>query len=229
MLTRPNQSITETRGGWKASLGQKALGLALKAFFLAIDESKIVKPKRLSSQGEAVVLVLPLEANFALLCRAFPSSEAKIASPLAPSGTLSLTSQQRSLALGAVSIPSRQRPLALVVNESDDELATLLTHRGALVLASRAASFALPSSVDDVSEAAVTSLLAKSALALASRDRRGLALQRAEIVLWLEAILASHEAKSREELVDFTTYIAFEEAILGSQETFIASRTALTR
>ena len=105
-----------------------------------------------------------------MLCRAFPSSEAKITSLLAPSGALSLASRQRSLALSAI-------------NESDTKLAMLLAHRGALVLSSRVASLALPSSIVDASEAAVTSLLAQSVLALASQDRRGLVLRRAEIVL----------------------------------------------
>ena len=45
----------------------------------------------------------------------------------------------------------------------------------ALVL-SPATSLALPNSADDVSEATVASLLAQSALALASRDRHGLAM-----------------------------------------------------
>ena len=41
--------------------------------------------------------------------------------------------------------------------------------------------------------------------------------------------LASHEAKSREEIMDFATHIAFEEDVLGSQGTFTASSAALTR
>ena len=69
------------------------------------------------------------------------------------------------------------------------------------------ASLALPDSADDVSGVAVALLLAQDVLALASRDRRGLALPRAEIVLWSETILASHEAESREEIVDFTTHM----------------------
>jgi len=92
-----------------------------------------------------------------------------------------------------------------------------------------AASLALPNNADDVSGAAVASLLAQSVLGFASRGRRGLALRRAEIVLWLETILASHEAESREKIVDFATHIAFEEAILSSQGTFIASCAALIR
>ena len=93
----------------------------------------------------------------------------------------------------------------------------------------QAAVLALPTSADDVSGAVVASPLAQSVLALASRDRRGLALRGAEIVLWFETILVSHEAESREELVDFATYITFEEIVLGSQGTFIAARTTFTR
>ena len=87
----------------------------------------------------------------------------------------------------------------------------------------------MPGSAIDVSEAAVALLLVQSALALASQNRQGLALRGAEIVLWPETIIASHEAELREGIVDFTTYIAFEEVVLGSQETFIASCAKLTR
>ena len=72
---------------------------------------------------------------------------------------------------------------------SEAEIASLLALSGASFLTLRlrslalsalvlllAASLALPSSTDDVCRAAVASLLAQSALALASRDRRGLAL-----------------------------------------------------
>ena len=72
---------------------------------------------------------------------------------------------------------------------SDAEIASLLVLSGASFLTSRlrflafsalvlslAASLALPNSADNVSGAAVASLLAQSALVLASRDRRGLAL-----------------------------------------------------
>jgi len=45
------------------------------------------------------------------------------------------------------------------------------------------ASLVLPNGADDVNGAVAASLLAQSVVALASRDRRGLALQRAEIVL----------------------------------------------
>ena len=91
-----------------------------------------------------------------------------------------------------------------MLSGSDVESAMLLAHISALALALRdrrgwtlqrvelashdeavwvAVSLALPNSADDVSGAAVASLLAQSALALASRDRRGLALWRAKIVL----------------------------------------------
>jgi len=79
-----------------------------------------------------------------------------MASLLAPNGALFLASRQRFLAPGAIS--------------GGDALAC----RGALALASRAAVLALPSSVVDVSEGAIASLLAQSALALVSQDRRGL-------------------------------------------------------
>ena len=83
-------------------LGLRSLGLSLKAFLLVIGKAKIALPKRVASQGEATILVLPLEVNLALLHRALSSSEAKIASLLAPNGVLSLASRQISLALGAV-------------------------------------------------------------------------------------------------------------------------------
>jgi len=88
---------------------------------------------------------------------------------LALNGALFLSSRQRFLALGAVS-------------GSVAESATLLLHKGALVLASHAAGLALPSSVIDASGAAIASLLAQSALALTSHDMRGLALRGAEVV-----------------------------------------------
>jgi len=46
--------------------------------------------------------------------------------------------------------------------------------------------------------------------------------------LW-QSIVDLHEAESREQTLNFTTHIAFEETILGSRETFIASCVALTR
>jgi len=97
-----------------------------------------------------------------------------------------------------------------------------------------AASLALPSSADDVSGAAIASLLAQGAIPLASRDMQGLALCRAEIVSQLETFLASQEAESRDlslashTTTNFAIHIALAEAILGSQGTFIASRTVLT-
>jgi len=61
--------------------------LAFKAFFLAIGEAKIASLERVASQGEVAVLALPLKASLALLCRAPPLREAKIASLLALSGS----------------------------------------------------------------------------------------------------------------------------------------------
>ena len=90
------------------------------------------------------------------------------------------------------------------------------------------AVLALPNNVDDVSGSVAASLLAQNALALASRDRLGLALRGAEVVLWSKTMLASHEAESREGLVAFATHITFEEVIVGSRGTFIASRTMFT-
>ena len=82
---------------------------------------------------------------------------------LAHNGALFLTSRWRFLALGAIS-------------GSDAESATLLARRGALALVLRAAGIALPNSIVDASEAIVASLLAHSALDLASRDERGLVM-----------------------------------------------------
>jgi len=86
---------------------------------------------------------------------------------------------------------------------------------GALVLTSRLrAALALLNSADNVSGTVVASLLAQSALALASRDRRGFGLWRAELVLQSKTILASQEAESRDlslsshETTDFAIHIA---------------------
>ena len=92
----------------------------------------------------------------------------------------------------------------------------------------QAAVLALPNSADDISGVVVASLFAQSALALASWDRKGLALQGAVVVLWSKTMLASHEAESREGLVDFATYITFEEVVVDLRGTFIASRTTFT-
>ena len=161
MLTGPNRSITKTQGDLILRiLSREALGLALRAFFLVIGEAKITSPERVASQGEATALVLPLEANFAWPCKAFSSSEVRIASLLALGDALSLASRQKFLTLGAV-------------NGSESESAMLLARIGAFVLASHVAGLVLPSSVVDASEATLASLLARSALALTSRDRRG--------------------------------------------------------
>ena len=98
--------------------------------------------------------------NLALPPELFPSNEARIASLLALNDALFLALRQRFLALGAVS-------------RSDTKSITLLAYKGALVLASHAAGLVLLSSVVDANEVAVASLLAKSALALVSCDRRG--------------------------------------------------------
>jgi len=82
-----------------ARLGWEALGLAFKAFFLAIGEARIVSPERVASQGEATVFALPLKASVALLRIAFSLSEAEIASLLALSSASSLALQLKSLAL----------------------------------------------------------------------------------------------------------------------------------
>ena len=92
------------------------------------------------------------------MCKAFPSSEVRIASLLALNGTLFLASRQRFLALSAIS-------------GSYAKLATLLARKGALVLASRSAGLVLPNSVIHASRAVVALLLAHSALALAAQDK----------------------------------------------------------
>ena len=90
--------------------------VSLEGFFLVIGKARIASPERVASP----VLVLPLEVNLALLLKAFPSTEAKIASRLARNGALSLASRQRSLALNALSLALWQRFLAPgAVNESD--------------------------------------------------------------------------------------------------------------
>jgi len=69
VLTGLNRSSTETREDRKlAPLDLEALGLALKAFFLATGEARIISPERVASQDEATILILPLEADLALLC-----------------------------------------------------------------------------------------------------------------------------------------------------------------
>ena len=107
------------------------------------------------------------------MCKAFSSSELKIIALLAQNGALSLASRLRSLAFNALVLAPRLRTLALgVVSENDAESATLLAHRDALVLASRAGRLALPGSAVDVSKTVVSSLLApRGALSLASWQR----------------------------------------------------------
>jgi len=72
-----------------------------------------------------------LKTSLAILRKALPLSEAKIASLLALSGALFLASQLRSLALSTLVLASRLRTfLALnTVSGSDAESATLLAHK----------------------------------------------------------------------------------------------------
>ena len=110
---------------------------------MAIGEARIASPERVASQGEATILALPFKESLALICKAFSSSEFKIIALLAPSGALSFDSRLRSLAFNALVLALQIRTLALgVVSENDPESVTLLAHRGALVLASRATSLA---------------------------------------------------------------------------------------
>ena len=74
---------------------------------MAISKVRIALPERVASQGEATFSALHLKASLALLRRAPPLSEAKIALLLALSGALSLTLRLRSLALHALSVALR--------------------------------------------------------------------------------------------------------------------------
>ena len=103
----------------------------------------IVLPERVASQDESTFLALPLKASLALLGRVLPVSEAEIASLLALNGTSFLTSQLISLALSA------------------------------LVLASRLRTFLALSIISGSDAESAMPLAHRSALALASRDRRG--------------------------------------------------------
>ena len=108
--------------------------------------------------------------------------EARIASPervaLQGETTVLALPLKASLALLRGVLPVSEAETALLLALSG---ASFLTSRlsslalSALIL-SLAVSLALPNSADDVSGAAVASLLAQRALALASRDRRGLTL-----------------------------------------------------
>ena len=69
------------------------MGLAFKAFCLAMGEASIASPERVASQGKVTIFVFPLKASLALQRRSLPLSKAKIASLLAPSGALSLASR----------------------------------------------------------------------------------------------------------------------------------------
>ena len=113
------------------------------AFFLTIGDVKVASPEGVDSQGEATVLLPPLEANLALPCRVLPASEVRRASLLALSRAFPLALRQIILALGA---------------ESDARSTTLLARTGALVLASHVAGLTPPNSVIESSGATVASL-----------------------------------------------------------------------
>ena len=68
-----------------------------------IGEAKVASLEGVALQGEATVLVLPLEMNLAVSCRVLPASDVRRASLLAVSRALLLTSRQSILALGAES------------------------------------------------------------------------------------------------------------------------------
>ena len=70
----------------------------MKVTFLAVGEAGIASPEELASQGEAIVLALPLKAS---LRRALSLKETEIASLLAPSGASFLASRLRSLVLNS--------------------------------------------------------------------------------------------------------------------------------
>jgi len=108
-----------------------------------IGKVRIVSPERVASQGESTFLALPLKASFALLRRVLPVSEAEIASLLALNGASFLTSWLRYLTLSA------------------------------FVLASRLRTFLAPSDISGSDAESATLLAHRSALALASRDKRG--------------------------------------------------------
>ena len=114
-----------------------------KAFLLAIGKAKRTSPARVTSQDKATALVLPLEVNLALLCRAFPTSEVRRALLLALSSALRLASRHSLLTLGA---------------ENDARSAMLLACAGVLVLASCVTGLTLTTSVIEASGATVASL-----------------------------------------------------------------------
>ena len=68
------------------------------------SKAQIASPEGVASQGEVIDLVLPLEVNLALLCRAFPASEVRRALQLALSSALPLASRQSFLAFGAENV-----------------------------------------------------------------------------------------------------------------------------
>ena len=108
--------------------------------------------------------------------------EARIASP-------KRVASQGEATILALPLKASLALLHGVLLVSEAEIASLLVLSGASILTSRlrslalsalvlspAVSLALLNSADDISGDAVASLLAQSALALASHDRRGLAL-----------------------------------------------------
>ena len=90
----------------------------MKTFFWAIGEARIASPERVTSQGEATILALPLKASLGLLRGVLPVSEAEIASLLALSSASFLTLRLRFLALSAL-VLSPATSLALP-NSADD-------------------------------------------------------------------------------------------------------------
>ena len=104
---------------------------------MAIGEARIASPERVTSQGEATVLVLPLEVNLALLCRAFSSSEDKIASLLASGGTLSLAHSRVLSTWCFVTSFAAEITSIKCCYERDAESATRLVPKSVLALASR--------------------------------------------------------------------------------------------
>ena len=123
-----------------AFLGWKAPGLALKAGFLAVGETRIASPEELASWREAVALVLPVEANLALHSSVLALSEFVVASLLAPIGASLLALRLKILALSSALVLTLQLRTILALSAgsgSEAILASLTAHRGALDLALR--------------------------------------------------------------------------------------------
>ena len=64
---------------------------------MAVGEARIASPEEIALQGEATILALPLKASLALLRRAPPLSEAKIALLLALSALVLLLAASLAL------------------------------------------------------------------------------------------------------------------------------------